>query len=105
MADCGCVNGCLGGNLAQELSAQNEVFRNRLNQVFESWEQYLVQYLTAAYEAEELADNSSLDELAKFILSSWEGAILQSKVSKSVTPMETFVAILFERVLNRSCLT
>lgn len=102
MKDCDCIDGCLIGNLAQELSAQNELFRDRLNQVFKSWEQYFIQYLTAASEAGELAENSRLDELAKFILSSWEGAILQAKVSKSVKPMETFVAILFEQVLNIS---
>ena len=102
MEACECADGCLIGNLAQELSAQNELFRDRLNQVFDSWEQYFVQYLTAAYHAGEIADDSRLDELARFILSSWEGAILQAKVAKSVKPMQTFVAILFEQVLSIS---
>jgi len=43
-----------------------------------------------------------LDQLAKFILSGWEGAILQAKVAKSIEPMETFVTILFDRVLGKS---
>ena len=97
-----CTNGCLIGNLAQELSAQNELFRDRLSQVFVYWEQYLSLCLKAAYEVGEIKSDRNLDDLAKFILSSWQGAILQAKVTKSVMPMQTFVKILFEQVLNKS---
>ena len=97
----GCTDGCLIGNLAQELSSQNEQFRDRLNQVFAEWEQYFVRCLQAAYEAGEISSQRHSD-LAKFILSSWEGAILQAKVTKSVLPMQTFVDILFSLVLTKS---
>ncbi|MGF1590651.1 MAG: TetR family transcriptional regulator C-terminal domain-containing protein [Pleurocapsa sp.] len=99
MEDCRCTDGCLIGNLAQELSAQNE-FRDRLNQVFAEWEQYFIQCLETAYEAGEIKSNRDLADLAKFILLSWEGAILQAKVSQSVIPMKTFVKVLFEQVLD-----
>ncbi|GAB4530485.1 MAG: TetR/AcrR family transcriptional regulator [Pleurocapsa sp.] len=102
MENCQCISGCLIGNLAQELSAQNEVFRDRLNQVFIDWEKCLAQCLEAAYEAGEIDDNSNIKDLAKFILSSWEGAILQAKVTKSVLPMQTFVKILFQQILYQS---
>ena len=96
-----CADGCLIGNLAQELSAQNELFRDRLDRVFAEWEQYFVRCLQAAYEAGEISSDRHGD-LAKFILSSWEGAILQAKVTKSVLPMQTFVDILFTQVLTKS---
>ncbi|MEL6927630.1 MAG: TetR family transcriptional regulator C-terminal domain-containing protein [Cyanobacteria bacterium J06600_6] len=103
MASSGCTDGCLIGNLAQELSAQNELFRDRLDRVFAEWEQYFSLCLQAASEAEEISLNSDRQqELAKFILSSWEGAILQAKVAKSVLPMQTFVDILFDLVLIKS---
>lgn len=97
-----CTHGCLIGNLAQELSAQNELFRHRLNQVFTDWEKSFARCLRAAYETGEIADDSHLDDLAKFILSSWEGAILQAKVTKSIVPMQTFVKIIFDQVLGKS---
>ncbi len=97
-----CSDGCLIGNLAQELSAQNELFRDRLNQVFADWEEYFARCLRAAYEKGEIKEDSNLDDLAKFILSGWEGAILQAKVTKSVVPMQTFVKILFHQVLGKS---
>ena len=96
-----CSDGCLIGNLAQELSSQNELFRDRLNEVFAEWERYFVRCLQAAYEAGEISNNCH-EDLAKFILSSWEGAILQAKVTKSVVPMQTFVNILFNRILIKS---
>ena len=103
MADCGCTNGCLIGNLAQELSAQNEIFRDRLNEVFAEWEQYFYQCLQAANGAGEISTSDKVNlDLAKFILASWEGAILQAKVTKSVLPMKMFVCVLFERVLSIS---
>jgi len=102
MQTCDCTDGCLIGNLAQELSAQNELFRVRLNQIFKNWEQQFSQCLLAAFETGELTDDQHLDQLAKFILSGWEGAILQAKVAKSIEPMETFVTILFDRVLGKS---
>ncbi len=101
MEACSCADGCLIGNLAQELSTQNELFRDRLNQVFTEWEQCFAQCLQDAYQAGEINSYRHSD-LAKFVLSSWEGAILQAKVTKSVVPMETFVSILFEQVLCKS---
>ena len=103
MAECGCTDGCLIGNLAQELSAQNELFRDRLNRVFAEWEQYFGRCLQAAAQADEISLASDrYADLAKFVLFSWEGAILQAKVTKSVLPMQTFVSILFDRILIKS---
>lgn len=99
MQNCQCSDGCLFGNLAQELSAKNELFRDRLNQIFAHWEQFFAHCLQSADEAGELKGNPNIPELAKFILSGWEGAILQAKVMKSTSPMETFMKVLFERVL------
>ena len=97
-----CNDGCLIGNLAQELSTQNELFRDRLEQIFVDWEQYFIKCLQAAHEAGEIKQERNLPLLAKFILSGWEGAILQAKVTRSVLPMQTFVEVLFDRILTKS---
>ena len=102
MRACQCANGCLIGNLAQELSAQNELFRDRLNQILSDWEQQFAKCLQAAYEGGEITGDRNWTDLAKFTLSGWEGAILQAKVTKSVAPMQTFVQVLFAQVFNRS---
>ncbi len=102
MDNCQCIDGCLLGNLAQELSAQNELFRDRLKGVFVEWERYFAQCLKEAYEVGEIDKERNFVDLASFIVSSWEGAILQAKVTKSVLPMKTFVYILFRQILTKS---
>lgn len=94
-----CKDGCLMGNLAQELSAQNELFRDRLSQIFLDWEKAFVECLQAAQTAGEFTSERNIHTLAKFILAGWQGAILQAKVNQSVEPMETFLTILFEDIL------
>ena len=69
---------------------------------------FFFQCLKAAYEAGEIESDRNLKELAKFIWSSWEGSILQAKVTKSVLSLETFfvfVKILFEQILAISDLS
>lgn len=94
-----CNDGCLMGNLAQELSAQNELFRDRLSQIFRDWEKAFADCLNSAKRSGELKGVPNTSTLAQFILAGWQGAILKAKVSKSVVPMENFVAVLFAEIL------
>ena len=100
MKDSECKDGCLMGNLAQELSAQNELFRDRLSQIFIDWQEAFAQCLQGAQTAGELSADRNVNTLAKFILASWQGAILQAKVNQSVEPMETFLNLLFDDILT-----
>ena len=91
--------GCLFGNLAQEMSAQNPLFRDRLNEIFSECESRLVQCLEAAHEEEQTTVKPSA-ELAQFIFSSWQGALLRSKLAVSAEPLHTFVKVVFEQTLG-----
>ncbi len=102
MEACGCVDGCLIGNLAQELAAQNEVFRDRINQIFSQWEEQFAACLEAAKTAGELSSDADATQLAQFILAGWQGAILKAKVARSIKPMQTFVDTLFQHVFIKS---
>ncbi len=102
MEGCGCVNGCLIGNLAQELAAQSEMFRDRINQIFSSWEKQFAACLEAAQASGELSPDIDSSQLAQFILAGWQGAILKAKVARSTVPMQTFVDMLFQHVLHKS---
>lgn len=100
MASHQCAEGCLIGNLGQELAAQDEAFRARLDAVFARWEALFAECLEAAREAGEIHPGVDPRELAAFLLAGWEGAILRAKVIKSVTPMQRFESVLFERILH-----
>jgi TetR/AcrR family transcriptional regulator, transcriptional repressor for nem operon len=101
MHSCDHARGCLIGNLGQELSAQSEVFRARLDRVFRAWERRLVGCLEDARQAGEIPGDIDSEALAGFIMAGWEGAILRAKTVKSLAPMEAFEAVLFRRVLSR----
>lgn len=96
--DCG--RGCLVGNLGQELAAQNEVFRGRLNEVFQCWKRRFAGCLEQARETGEIDADADTDELAEFLLCGWEGALLRAKVAKSVAPMRAFRDLFLARVLK-----
>jgi TetR/AcrR family transcriptional repressor of nem operon len=95
-----CTRGCLFGTLGLELASRNNRLRQRIAAVFTSWEIQVAACLKEAQRAGALPRHWVPAELAAFILSSWEGAILRAKVDKTVEPMTRFVDILFDRVLQ-----
>lgn len=99
MSECRCMRGCAIGNLSQELASQNESFRARLDTVFHDWQGQFARCLAEARDRGEIMPDSDVGQLAEFLLSGWEGAILRSKVMKSVAPMRSFAKVLFEGLL------
>lgn len=97
-----CRGGCFIGNLAQELSDQDEVFRASLAVVLQRWEQHFANCLRDAIAQGELPKDLDADMMGRFIINSWEGAILRMKVLKSIEPVEGFIEMLFTVILPRS---
>lgn len=92
--------GCLFGNLSQEMADQNERFRARLQEVLTQWRDRFAQCLQEAQAAGEISAHWDAQELAEYCLNSWEGALLQMKVTKSDKPLKAFVKVTFETVLK-----
>lgn len=93
--------GCLYGNLGAEASEESEAIRMRVVAAFAEHQASVAYCLDAAVAAGELAKDTNVDELAGFIVSSMQGAILLSKVTRQAHPFERFIGILFDRVLVR----
>jgi TetR/AcrR family transcriptional repressor of nem operon len=93
-------NGCLFGNFAVEASDSSEVLRTRVVEIFAEIQKCVAYCLGAAIEAGELPDKTNRDELAQFIVSSLQGAILLAKAQRSPVPVEGFKQVLFNRVLR-----
>jgi TetR/AcrR family transcriptional repressor of nem operon len=98
-----CRNGCLVGNLSQELADQSEAFRARLQEIFDGIRDRYAECLKHAQAAGEIPPDLDVRELAEFCLSSWQGAILRAKAARSVAPIRTFINILFGYVLRAPC--
>jgi TetR/AcrR family transcriptional repressor of nem operon len=96
------IGGCPIGNLSLEMGDRNAAFRKKLNRVFLEMKKNLVSQLEQARQGGELPDSIEPEETAGFILSSWQGALVQMKVSKTTTPHEIFDRMIFERLLRPS---
>jgi TetR/AcrR family transcriptional repressor of nem operon len=97
-----CRHGCLVGNLSQEMAAQSEAFRVRLKEIFDGVLERYVEGLRVAQEAGEIPPDQDLRELAEFVLSSWQGAILRAKAARSTQPIRTFIDVVFGSLLKTS---
>jgi TetR/AcrR family transcriptional regulator, transcriptional repressor for nem operon len=92
--------GCLFGNLSQEMADQNDRFRVRLQEAVERWRDQFADCIQAAQDAGEISNQHSAKELAEFCLNSWEGALLQMKVTKSDAPLKNYIQFMFGTILT-----
>ena len=93
--------GCLYGNLSAEASETSDAIRFRVASVFAENQASVAYCLQAAVDAGELASDADVQELAGFIVSSLQGAILVAKAQRNPIPVERFQRILFERLLQQ----
>ena len=96
-----CKRGCLIGNLGQEMSAQSEPFRLKIDATMTAVMEQLVKCLTLAQQAGEISEDANIQELAEFCYSSWQGAVLRTKVTQSTAPLKVFTQMIFDNVLKK----
>jgi TetR/AcrR family transcriptional regulator, transcriptional repressor for nem operon len=96
-----CRNGCLVGNLSQEMADQSEAFRARLDEILRGWSALYAGCLKEAQDAGDLAADLDVGEMAEFLLNSWQGAVLRAKTTRSTAPLRTFLNLIFGFVLKK----
>ena len=93
-------NGCLIGNFSAEVGAHSETINAKLIEMYSDIHGSVVYCLKAAVKAGELPATVDCKELAHFLYSSLQGAILQAKVERSPLPMKRFIKFAFSTVLK-----
>lgn len=94
----GYTRGCLIGDFSLEAAPTSEPLRRQLATIFEEWRQPFADCIADAQAAGEIAPSFPAEELAEFLLASWEGAILRMKVERTPAALERFKRIAFETV-------
>ena len=100
LAECKTIGGCPIGNLAQEMGDINDAFREKIGVVFGQMKEGVAQCLGEAKKAGELPAELDLLETSDFILSSWQGALLQTKVMRNKKAIDNFLTLVFKKVLK-----
>lgn len=93
--------GCMIGNFSVETSPNSERLRQRLSEIFVLWREPFAACIAEGQAAGEIAADFSADDLADFLLTAWQGAILRMKVDRSPVPLERFKTILFATLFGR----
>ncbi|HKQ12421.1 MAG TPA: TetR family transcriptional regulator C-terminal domain-containing protein [Steroidobacteraceae bacterium] len=97
----GFTRGCLIGDFSVEVAQQSEMLRTRLQEIYAEWLEPFAACIAEAQAAGELAKDFKPLDLADFLISSWEGAILRMKVERSAAPLERFKRIAFQTIFAR----
>ena len=94
------TRGCLIGDFSLEAAPQSEIMRERLAAIFAEWRAPFAACIAEAQTEGEIATTFAPDDLAEFLLASWEGAILRMKVTRDAEPLERFKRIAFATVFK-----
>jgi TetR/AcrR family transcriptional repressor of nem operon len=96
----GFTRGCLIGDFSLEAAPQSEMLRERLAAIFMEWRAPFAACIAQAQVAGQIAKTFAPDDLAEFLLASWEGAILRMKVTRNGEPLERFKRVAFATVFK-----
>lgn len=98
------VRGCLLGNFSAEAADQSALIRDCLSRHFGSWCEILKTCIAEAQQRGEISDQFPASLLARFLLNSWEGALLRMRAEKSDAPLLDFKEIIFRKLFERPAL-
>ena len=94
--------GCMVGNLSLETVVHSEKLRLKLVDIFERWRMPFADCIAEGQAAGDITDRFSAIDLADFLLSSWQGAMLRMKVERSPEPIERFKRIVFSTTFGEA---
>lgn len=93
--------GCLIGDFSLEVVQTSDLLRAKLQAIYRVWLAPFAGCIDEAQKAGEIAAEFSPDDLAEFLIASWEGAILRMKVERNPEPLERFKRIAFATVFKK----
>lgn len=95
------VRGCLMGNFSAEAADHSALIREGLTKHFGAWCDLLEACIAEGQKQGEISNQFTASLLAKFVLNSWEGALLRMRAEKSDIPLLDFKEIVFKKLFER----
>jgi TetR/AcrR family transcriptional regulator, transcriptional repressor for nem operon len=94
-----CNDGCLIGKFMAEVSADTPQIRENLRRVLNLWGEQLSSAIADGQRAGSIRKDLPADDLAAFLIDSYEGAILRTRVEKGPRALEYFVKVVFSSIV------
>lgn len=91
----GC-QGCLVGNFAAEVAEASEPCRAELATVLDDWRDRVAGLIEQGQQAGEVRRDLDAHALADFFWDAWEGAVLRSKIVRTVQPLRDALHLLLD---------
>jgi TetR/AcrR family transcriptional repressor of nem operon len=96
-----CSKGCLLGNLGLEMADHSENVRQRLEKSLLEWISGVSELLLQAQKEQAIPLDLNAEMLAENLVASFQGALLLSKVTKTLKPLRNFIHLYFEVFIPR----
>jgi TetR/AcrR family transcriptional repressor of nem operon len=91
--------GCMIGNLSSEMPSHSERMRTRLMEILATWSDGIARCVREAQADGTIASALDANDLASFLLTSWQGAAMRAKVDQTHKPFAIFEAVTLHGVL------
>ncbi|MCW6508786.1 TetR/AcrR family transcriptional regulator [Lichenifustis flavocetrariae] len=85
--------GCLFETLATEASDQTPLIRNAVAQLFDHWTGLAATAIRDGQAAGDIHGHIDPERTARFLINSWQGAVVRMKVTNDNGPLEDFFAV------------
>ncbi len=95
----GFTQGCLLGNFSAEVADHSTPVRERLVEQFNAWGTFLEECIAEAQQQGTVSEQFPAALLSRFVLNSWEGALLRMRAEQSDAPLVEFKEIVFGKLL------
>lgn len=96
----GFKEGCLLGNCSTELAGQYESMQLVLANKFSDWKEVMSACIKEGQELGEFKAELPVDNLADFVINSWEGALVRMQATRSIEPFTLFADYVMNVVLK-----
>lgn len=94
-----CNDGCLVGKFMAEVSGNTPQIRARLLSVLKVWGGQIAAAIRDGQEQGSIRKDLKADDLAAFLIDSYEGAILRTRVEESPRALKYFIKVVFSSIV------
>lgn len=100
MSEGKCKNGCLLGNLSQEMSDQSEILREKLSSIMTKRREMFARCIAEGQSSGNINPTWEAHKTAELFLCGWDGAMMRSKTTKSLEPLDGFIMLMIDKALR-----